>query len=115
MPKFSRWDNKIRVTSLDIAQLTQKEHKHVKRDIQNVMLKHGLQILQKNQAEYRDSYKRKQTMLVLDTNITKLLADHYNTKSKQAHDLIIELIAQKRNEHEEHLDRIVDGFMSKFF
>ena len=76
-------NNTLSMTSREIAALTNKEHKHVKRDIE-VMLEQ-LDLDKSNFGRiYLDSLNRQQTEYALDRELTEVLVTGYSPKLRLA-------------------------------
>ena len=114
MPKYSRWEGAIFLNSLELSALLEKEHKHVMRDIRLVMERKKIAMLDKFKSQYRDSYKRKQTMYVLNRQIYTALLRHYQETDLERYAVLEEHIANKTKEYDTKLTRLVDRFMSKW-
>ena len=71
------------MSSLEIAELTNKEHKHVLRDIDNMLIWldiHSAQIW----TEFIDGSGKRNRMALLDKELTLVLISWYNVKLRQA-------------------------------
>ncbi|MFV5513798.1 Rha family transcriptional regulator [Acinetobacter gerneri] len=110
MPKYSRWDDRITFSSLDIAALINKDHKHVKRDIRLIMTNNCVKELEKYKGVYLDKYKRKQSMYLLNTDLIKLLKQHYQRRSPEVSNLIAEHMLTVYKAHNEDIERKVNKF-----
>lgn len=76
-------NNTLKMTSREVADLTNKEHKHVKRDIE-VMLEQ-LDLDKSNFGRiYLDSLNRQQTEYALDRELTEVLVMGYSPKLRLA-------------------------------
>lgn len=114
MPKYSRFEGAISLTSLEIAQQLNKEHKHIMRDIRLVMDRRKIAMLDKFKSQYRDSYKRKQTMYVINRRIYTGLLKHYQETDLDRYAVLDGYINQKTQEYDDKLTRLVDRFMSRW-
>ncbi|EKO3656413.1 phage regulatory protein/antirepressor Ant [Vibrio metschnikovii] len=77
------YDQKITMSSREIAELTCKEHKNVTRDIRVMLDELNLDAL-KFEHIYFDAQNRKQTEYKLDRNLTLTLVSGYNIKLRHA-------------------------------
>ena len=114
MPKYSRFEGAISLTSLEIAQQLNKEHKHFMRDIRLVMERKKIAMLDKFKSQYRDSYKRKQTMYTINRQIYTGLLQHYKETDLERYAVLDDYIAHKNQEYDDKLTKLVDKFMSKW-
>jgi len=71
------------MSSREIAELTQKEHGHVKRDIETMFKELEIDVSTFGHI-YKDSMNRDQTEYLLDKENTLILVSGYNVKIRQA-------------------------------
>lgn len=114
MPKYSRSDDRQYLSTVDIADVTGKEHKHIMRDARSLMAKHGIELLEKYKGIHLDSYKRKQAVLLLDGQMIKLLIQHYERRSPHVSNLISDLQDQRKTAYAKKIDALVDSFFNKW-
>lgn len=114
MPKYSRGDNRQYLSTIDIAEVTGKEHKHIMRDVRAVVDRNGLKLWDKYKGVHLDVYKRKQAVLLLDWKMTQLLIKHYERRSPEASQAVANLVDQRRKAHEAKLEALPDKFFSRW-
>jgi len=71
-----------RMTSLEIAELTEKQHKNVSRDIKNLILQGAITALSFELSEYKDSTGKKNPLYSLDFQATMILITGYDAKRR---------------------------------
>ena len=71
------------MSSREIAELTKKEHGHVKRDIETMLIELEIDVSTFGHI-YKDSMNRDQTEYLLDKENTLILVSGYNVKIRQA-------------------------------
>ena len=76
-------NNNLKMTSREIAELTGKEHRNVKRDISVMLDQLDLDTLNYEQT-YLDSVNREQTEYALDRELTEVLVTGYSPKLRLA-------------------------------
>lgn len=76
-------NNTLSMTSREIADLTNKEHRNVKRDIETMLNQLELDALNYEQT-YLDSLNRQQTEYALDRELTEVLVTGYSPKLRLA-------------------------------
>jgi len=76
-------DGPLTMTTIEIAELTKKEHKNILRDCRNMFDECELQSAQ-FRADYKDERNRLQEMFVLDKEMTLTLISGYNVKLRRA-------------------------------
>ena len=69
------------MTSIEIADLTDKNHRHVLRDIRNMIDELGIDVPNFEHI-YLDAYKREQTMFKLNRKLTDCLLTGYSAKAR---------------------------------
>ena len=75
--------NQTTMSSREIAELTKKEHGHVKRDIETMLIELEIDVSTFGHI-YKDSMNRDQTEYLLDKENTLILVSGYNVKIRQA-------------------------------
>ena len=83
MSKLVNVDFNLTMSSLEIAELTGKEHRNVTRDILVMLTELGIDTL-KLERIYKDSMNRKQTEYLLDKELTLTLISGYSIKLRRA-------------------------------
>ena len=76
-------NNTLKMTSREVADLTNKEHRNVKRDIETMLGQLDLDALNYEQI-YLDSLNRQQTEYALDRELTEVLVMGYSPKLRLA-------------------------------
>ncbi|WP_156098320.1 Rha family transcriptional regulator [Prevotella amnii] len=77
MYEINKFDNKNNITSLEIAEITGKQHQHVLRDIDSI-LRQGVDASNFGLTSYIDSSNRKQRMYSLTPKGCLILASGYD-------------------------------------
>lgn len=114
MPRYSRGDSRQYLSTIDIAEATDKEHKHIMRDVRAVVENNNLKLWNKHKGVHLDSYKRKQAVLLLDGQMIKLLIQHYERRSPHASNVISDLQDQRKTAYAKKIDALVDSFFNKW-
>jgi len=114
MPRYSRGDSRQYLSTIDIAEVTGKEHKHIMRDVRAMVENNNLKLWNKHKGVHLDSYKRKQAVLLLDWEMTRLLIKQYERRSPEASQAIAILVDQRRKGYEAKITALVDKFFSKW-
>lgn len=78
MSELSNLHNSRTMSSREIAELTGKEHKHVMRDIENLVEQGAIDRSKFGPISYKDSYGREQPAYELDFDATMTLVTGYN-------------------------------------
>ena len=78
MSELSNLHNSRTMSSREIAELTGKEHKHVMRDIENLVEQGAIDRSKFGPISYKDSYGRDQPAYELDFDATMTLVTGYN-------------------------------------
>lgn len=72
----------LRMSSLEIAELTEKDHRHVMRDIRDFIEQGAIDRSRYGQISYLDSMNREQPMYQLDFEATMLLITGYDVNRR---------------------------------
>ncbi len=114
MPRYSKGESRQYLSTIDIAKIAHKEHKHIMRDVRALVDRNGLKLWNKHKEVHLDSYKRKQAILLLDSQMTRLLIKHYERRSPGASQAISNLVDQRKKAYEAKLTPLVEKFFSKW-
>ncbi len=86
----------LRMTSLEIAELTEKNHQHVMRDIRDLIEQEAIGLSSFGQSSYTNEQNKSQPMYTLDFEASMVLVTGYDAKRRSA--VIKRWVALERGE-----------------